>query len=345
MDETVKVSVVIPTLNSASTLRQCLASIARQGYPKDRLEFLFADGGSRDATRAIIAEFQKEVHPAVVKVLDNPLSTGEAGKAVGAKAASGDIVCFLDSDNVLPGDDWLRKMVLPFSDPQIIGAEPLEYTYRRKDGFIVRYGALMGLSDPLCLFLGNYDRFNHLTGRWTDIPLKVEDTDGYYKVFLESGRMPTFGANGFFIRRSVLNSCPFKEYLFDVDVIYALLDRGKKIYAKVKVGIIHLFASNVKVFARKQKRRLRDFLYYRKTGIRNRHSGDCSKAGIAKFIIYCVLVFPLFLQSSAGFLKKRDGAWFFHPLACWVTLWVYTMEFIKGSLVKGTIDRKGWRQG
>jgi len=39
------VSIVIPTLNAAEVLENCLKSISEQDYPKDNLEIIIADGG------------------------------------------------------------------------------------------------------------------------------------------------------------------------------------------------------------------------------------------------------------------------------------------------------------
>lgn len=60
----------------------------------------------------------------VDKILQNPLMTGEAGKAVGVEAASNEIIAPTDGDNVLDGKDWLRRMVEPFADPEFVGSEP-----------------------------------------------------------------------------------------------------------------------------------------------------------------------------------------------------------------------------
>ena len=38
-----KISIIIPTLNAGALLDNCLASIAAQDYPRDRVEVILAD--------------------------------------------------------------------------------------------------------------------------------------------------------------------------------------------------------------------------------------------------------------------------------------------------------------
>ncbi|MFV9630873.1 MAG: hypothetical protein ACNYWM_07390 [Methanosarcinales archaeon] len=59
-----------------------------------------------------------------------------------------------------------------------------EYTYRQEDGIITRYCALMGMNDLLCFFMGNYDRMNLITGKWTEMPVDEEDMGDYLKLDL-----------------------------------------------------------------------------------------------------------------------------------------------------------------
>ena len=254
------ISVVIPTYNSEKTLAQCLESIKNQSY-QGEIEIIIADGGSTDRTLEIAKRYTN-------RILNNPLKTGEAGKAVGVKHAKGDIIALIDSDNILPTKDWLEKMVIPFEDEEIAGAEPLYYTYRRKDGYITRYCALIGMNDPLCLFIGNYDRYNLLTGKWTELKVKQEDKGEYLKIELDERAIPTIGANGFLIRREMLKRCSIGDYLFDVDVVYELVRQGYNKFAKVKVGIVHIFSGSISTFARKQRRRIKDYAYYKELGVK-----------------------------------------------------------------------------
>ena len=330
------VSIVTPTFNSAATLNRCLESIANQNYPSGQIEIIIADGGSDDDTIEIARQYTD-------KIISNPLKTGEAGKAVAIKEASNGIVALIDSDNILPTKDWLRKMVKPLEDDEIAGSEPLYYTYRKEDGNITRYCALLGTNDPLCFFLGNYDRYCQLTGKWTELPVKEEDKGDYLKVTLGKTRLPTIGANGFLVRTELLKGCSISDYLFDIDVVYELVEQGYNKFAKVKIGIVHLFSGSMSTFARKQRRRVKDYTYYQRLGLRKYPWSSLSKVKLLKFITYTLLIIPVLLQAARGCLAKRDRAWFFHIPACWITLVVYSYGTLQNLFGAKPEDRTAWK--
>ena len=315
------VSVVIPTFNSTRTLRKCLESVRNQEYPKDKVEVIIIDGGSRDDTLKIAAEFNAE------KILKNPLRTGEAGKALGIRNARNQLVAFIDSDNILPSQDWLTMMTRPFADQQIVCSEPLYYTYRREDHVITRYCSLVGMNDILCLFLGNYDRYCYLTGKWTGLKVQAHDLGDYIIVELESKNIPTIGANGFLVRRELLEQLDYYPYMFDVDIVYQLVQRGFSRFAKVKVGIVHLFASSTTGYIRKTRRRISDYDFYEKHGLRRYPWKALNIVGILKFVLSTLFAPSLLVEVAKGNQKKPDVAWLYHVVACWTTLLTYGITY------------------
>ena len=331
------VSIVIPTLNSGKTLPACLDSIAAQEY-EGKVEVVVADGGSIDGTVKIARERG-------CAVVENPKRTGEAGKARGLKEASGEIVALIDSDNILPDAGWLDRMVRPMEDPLIAGSEPLEFTYRETDRPLTRYCALLGMNDPLCHFLGNYDRLNTLTGRWTGYPVDARDRGGWLEVRLEPGAIPTIGANGFMVRKKLLDLLEVGDYLFDIDIPYELVKLGHNRFAKVKTGIVHLYGSGLGDFTRKQLRRVRDYHYYKARGMRSYPwKPPHYRRSIARFIASCLLVAPLIYEAVKGYLRMPDPAWLLHPPACLITLFVYAWGVLEGALAPREQARTRWRQ-
>lgn len=330
------VSIITPTLNSERTLEVCLSSIISQDY-RGKVEIIIADGGSSDKTVLIAKGYG-------AKVVVNKLRTGEAGKAVGAKKAKGEIIIFIDSDNVLPQRSWLKRMVMPLlEDSEIVASEPLYFTYRKKDYWLTRYFALLGMGDPLNLFIGNYDRYSILSNKWTQLGVESQSKRGYLLVFLKD-QIPTIGANGFLVRREILKMYPVGDYLFDIDILRFLTKKKSVKIAKVKIGIVHLFSGNIATFIRKQRRRIRDYLYFKKIGARVEERWGIIYWGVIKFTIFTLLIFPLFIQVITGYRRKKDYAWFFHPLACWLTLLVYGYEIIRSIFVVGILERKKWSQ-
>lgn len=330
------ISVVIPTLNSSSTLNDCLSSIRSQNYSGD-VEVIVVDGGSVDGTAEIARDFG-------CTLIYNPLKTGEAGKAAGLRYSKGELIALIDSDNILPDSNWFHRMVKPFQNREIVASEPVWYTYRRTDLLLTRYCALMGMGDPLCYFIGNYDRYCTLSGKWTGLNVVSVDKGDYFLVELKPGNVPTMGANGFIIRKETLDRFSFGDYLFDSDLVQNLVESGERKFAKVKTGIVHLYGRGLMTFARKQLRRIRDFMYYNSMGMRTYPWLSSSKAGVAKFILYCLLFFPLVLQALKGFIRKRDVAWVLHVPACIITLFVYAFGYIEGRVRPRIQDRRNWRQ-
>ena len=196
-NEYASISIIIPTLNSERILTHCLSSIFLQDYPSHLVEIIIADGGSDDATASIVDSFSNSTDNRFsIRLCKNELKTGEAGKAVGAKLATNEILAFIDSDNILPHDQWLKQMVAPFMDTEIIAAEPLTYTYRKADGYIDRYCALTGMNDPTALFIGVYDRTCMLTGKWTGLPVQTTEYDDYIHVYLKKGPLSSIRSIG-----------------------------------------------------------------------------------------------------------------------------------------------------
>lgn len=336
-------SIITPTLNAETVLPPYFKAIHAQHFPKERIEILCPDGGSTDNTREIL---RKEG----VIILENSLKTAEAGKTVGLKAAQGEYVLLLDSDNILPHPDWLNRLLKPLGDnPKIVGSEPWAFTYRREADFIERYCALIGANDPIVHFYGTYDKINVLTGKWTDIPLQTIDHGDWLEVTLSNQKpIPTIGANGTLFRREFLQQYAKGEYLFDIDILHqALSEREEVRFAKVKESIIHTYCeASIPKFARKQRRRIHDYLFHKQRDNRavNWNVGGSNNRAIIRFVFYtCSGIFPL-LDALKGYYRKPDPAWFFHPLACMITLWEYGTGILRNVRGSRELSRTHWGQ-
>jgi len=105
------VSVVIPVYNAASHLQQCLESLGASTVPP--LEYIVVDDGSTDDSPRIAAR-----HGAKVLSTGGRLGPARA-RNIGAEAASGEIVFFLDAD-VCVSPDTISKIISEFTrDPEL----------------------------------------------------------------------------------------------------------------------------------------------------------------------------------------------------------------------------------
>lgn len=333
------VSFIIPTLNAASVLETCLKSIKKQNLKN--YEIIVVDGGSTDNTLKIAKKYH-------AKIFKNPLKTAEAGKAIGVKKATGKYIALIDSDNILPTKNWLQTNIdILEKDSQLIGTEPIRFTYRTKAGFIERYSALIGVNDPYAFVTGVYDRQNFINFKWTGLKIDQIDKNQYIKITLKpNSSIPTIGANGTIFRTDFLRNNLKSDYLFDIDILAEFLNKNKKptFFAKVKQGIIHTFCeSSIKKFIRKQNRRITDYYYYQ--NLRQFNWNQTNKSGILKFIFYTILIIPMFFDTFRGFYHKPDSAWFFHPLACFITLYLYVINTLKNKIgLLKQLNRQNWQQ-
>jgi glycosyltransferase involved in cell wall biosynthesis len=105
------VSVVIPTWNRAAYVRDLLSTLADQDYPASRFEIVVVDDGSTDDTRSVVASFAARAEPSVRYVRRAHCGYCAACNA-GVSEAAGDIVAFLDSDQLVPSGHVARVVEL-----------------------------------------------------------------------------------------------------------------------------------------------------------------------------------------------------------------------------------------
>lgn len=326
------ISIVIATYNSAQTLTECLESVVTQEYPKEKIEIILADGGSKDATFDVAKRYKaKVIH------VDAAKQGAEYNRAIGARNAKKELLLFVDHDNVLPHAHWLQAMIQPFlEDPMIVGVETLHYTYDSTDSFIGRYFSLFGANDILAFYLGKADRMAYLY----DDPsvygvfrkADVNDRGNYFSVDFAKDAIPTLGSNGFMVRRSVLfayaNTDP--EDFFHIDVNVDLIRKGHNRYAFIKDTLHH----------KTDERGLLDYLRRRKLFMEKYHFGSGTKRRYSlyeegdfwptfKFVLLGVtLVIPL-VDAIRGYLRKPSVAWFLNPVMCFCLVILYGFVIIE----------------
>jgi GT2 family glycosyltransferase len=95
-----RISVVIPVYNAEATLAECLTRVFQSTW--DSFEVVLVDDGSTDRSRAIAQSFP-------VRIVPSPGRVGPAvARNIGARAAVGEILFFIDSDVMLRPDSLPR---------------------------------------------------------------------------------------------------------------------------------------------------------------------------------------------------------------------------------------------
>lgn len=107
-----RLTVALCTYNRADFLRQTLAGLAAQNFPRDQFEVLVIDNNSRDHTAAVVAEFAAS-RPTPRHILETQQGLDYARNRAIAEAR-GDIILFAD-DDILVQPDWLAQMLAPFA--------------------------------------------------------------------------------------------------------------------------------------------------------------------------------------------------------------------------------------
>lgn len=89
----VKLSVVIPVYNGAAFIAETIRAVLRQTW-QDR-EIVIVNDGSRDATLAELAQFGD-----AIRIISIPNGGVSNARNVGIKASTGEVIAFLDADDV-----------------------------------------------------------------------------------------------------------------------------------------------------------------------------------------------------------------------------------------------------
>ncbi len=91
------ISIVVPAYNAAGVIERCIDSVLRQTYPD--FELLIIDDGSTDETAEIVAA--KAAQDARIHLIRQENAGVSSARNTGIAAASGELLCFIDSDDTV----------------------------------------------------------------------------------------------------------------------------------------------------------------------------------------------------------------------------------------------------
>lgn len=292
------VSFIMPTLNAAALLDNCLRSIRAQTYPPERYEILLADAHSTDATRDIARQ-----HGALV--LDDDGRNMEEGKRLALAHAKGEFIVFLDADNELTHSDYVALAVRGLqANPQALGVESYYLPSPKMSSFCAYITCLLHISDPLCWLMSITPKHLGAQGeieRWT-VP----------------GRSLAYplGANGFVFRRSDLDAVKAGDHFQDTHVALHLMQAGRREWLRVRGrGVHHYYVQTLRGFVHKRRRAMVHFLNVRSEVPITWMSQKPAMPGWLA-CLYCVSFLGPLYHTLQGLLRTGDPRWLWHLPAC-----------------------------
>ena len=125
-----RLSVVMPVYNAGTTLAECLTRLCSSGFSD--FEIVLVDDGSTDQSRAIAANYPVRVVPTAGRI--GPA----AARNLGARAAEGEVIFFLDSD-VMVRPDTLSRIVAAFERGEIEGVIGVQAADMRHRDLVSQY--------------------------------------------------------------------------------------------------------------------------------------------------------------------------------------------------------------
>ena len=111
-----KVSVVVPVLNAARTLPECLMGLARLDPAPE--EIILVDNGSTDQSLPLLHAFARNHTAAGTRVLQEARRGAAAARNAGLRVTQGDVIAFTDADCAVE-PAWLAYLTEPFKDASV----------------------------------------------------------------------------------------------------------------------------------------------------------------------------------------------------------------------------------
>lgn len=316
------VSIVTGTYNcDLAIFRNILDTLKSQTYSKYIVEHIVMDGGSTNAVATLARKYG-------CKVIVRPdLRDKEQYRfSLGLKKAKGDLVLILESDNIPVGENWVERLVEPMIKENIFCSYPMHNDYRDDMSCLSRYTALIGSPDPTLYFLQKSDKEPITNDSYTK-GYVVRKTARYSVVRFSAENMPTLGDNGFLINRSILHEAITKQKSYiHVDAFQHIVKRGHHSVGVVHNSVIHVMGSNVLSHI-KRRVAIKQLFTDKKKAERTYHVMDWTSSSdrrnLFKYIVFSLTFVEPIIFSIRGYIKRRDVAWFLHPIMCFLMVVSY----------------------
>lgn len=146
-----KISVVVPSFNHGPFLEQCLLSIFEQSTPNIALDVIVMDGGSLDQSVDIIRKYEQRL----AFWVSQPDGGQTAALVEGFRRSSGDVMCWLNSDDFFLGGA-LAKVADEFVTNPEAGVVYGDAIWVERDGTEIKLQKEIEFDEKILLWVYNY---------------------------------------------------------------------------------------------------------------------------------------------------------------------------------------------
>lgn len=187
------ISIIIPTLNEERIIERTLKSLREY---KGNFEIIVSDGKSKDKTLEIAKKYADKIVVYEGKIRQ----TIAMGRNMGAAAASGELLLFLDADTFMPDiNNFLPKVIKKFDEnPKLVGLVAFLKVFPEMETFGDRF--IFGMVNYFTYIENNILHKGDANGG----EFQVVRTDAFEKAKGYDEKMVVAEANDFFRRLSDL---------------------------------------------------------------------------------------------------------------------------------------------
>ena len=235
------VSIIVPAYNEEKTIANTVLSSLALNYPKEKLEIVVVNDGSKDRTKDICEVFEKRGE--IILVNQKNAGKGAAMNA-GVRAANGEFVVCLDADSE-PHPDALMKMLCHFTSDDVAcvtaamkvknkkeflsGTQAIEYVFsiilRKLLSFV---NAIVVIPGPFSIYkksilqkVGGFDEYNltednEIALRFLDRGYRIHNCiDGYVHTLAPTTLSSLYKQRLRWNRGNIENCIKYKHLFFN----------------------------------------------------------------------------------------------------------------------------------
>ena len=310
-----KISFIVITFNNAKSLKRTLLSIRKQDYPKEKIEIVVVDNGSKDNTVGVAKSFG-------AKIIMNTTDNLYRSLAIAYHACTGSFAYQLDQDEEIRYPTFLQKMLRPFEQDGSIGASFTRNYPNKNMSWITRFLSYHPAQlDPL------YEYFSPSIKETI-----VEKRNGYFLCNFSFNKIP--GCGHLIYKLEFLKKSPTwnQKYFSDQETLTGIVAAGFTKFAYVPdAGYYHYHADSLSHLLSKRIRNLKGHYLKVESPYKWKWFDTTSFRGISKivlWVIYANLFIPATIRGIIRAIKFRDYVLLAEPVVAITTTDVILYNFL-----------------